>query len=365
MDVGLPRMRVPAAVTDGSGALRVAEIEIAQPGKGEVLVEIAAAGLCHTDIDSLTWGRPLVLGHEGAGRVRAVGPEVDLLVGTPIVLNWAIPCGSCFQCSAGRQSLCERRDDTDWQPPSPTLDDAPISRSFWLGTMTPLTVVRAEAVVPIHVDIAPRSACLIGCAGMTGYGSVVNAARVHAGTTVAVIGLGSVGLNVVQTARLAGARRVIAIGRSPSRLATARAFGATDEVAIVDADLRSAAKQVRELTGGRGADYAFECTGVPELATIPLVLVRHGGTAVQVSGNEVTVPVDLTLFEWDKTYLNPLYGQCRPREDIPRILDLYATGRFEIDALVSRIYSLDEIATAFSDLASGKIVKGIIDFDAT
>ena len=350
---------VAAAVTDGAGQLRVASIDISPPGRGEVAVELRGSGVCRTDLDSLRWGRPLALGHEGAGVVRDVGPDVDLAIGQPVVLNWAMPCGRCFQCSAGRQSLCERRDDPDRLPTRPVLDAMPIGRSFNLGTMSQLTVVPNQAVVPYSTHIPFPSASVVGCAVMTGYGSVVNAARVRAGSVVAVLGLGGVGLNVIQAARLAGARRIIALGRSEQRLEAARRFGATD-ILHITGDL--GIEQVRGLTDGRGADYAFECTGDPGLATAPLALVRNGGMAIQVSGNEVTLAVDLALFEWDKTYLTPLYGGCRPQFDIPVILDLYATGRLEIDALISVTYPLEAIADAFADMAAGRVIKAVIEF---
>lgn len=354
-------MHVLAALTDGAGDLRIGPIDVGPPGPGEVVVELRAAGVCRTDLDSLHWGRPMVLGHEGSGVVRSTGQGVDLAIGQPVILNWAMPCGRCFQCNLGRQTLCERRDDVNRLPAQPRVDGIPIARSFNLGTMSSITVVPIEAIVPISPTIPFASASLVGCAVMTGYGSVVNAAKVAVGSIVAVLGVGGVGLNVVQTARLAGALRVIAIARSDQRLEDARRFGATDLVRVTDG---AGVDQVRELTGGRGADYAFECTGDPNMATAPLALIRHGGTAVQVSGNEVTLPVDLALFEWDKTYITPLYGGCRPQIDIPTILDLYTAGRLEIDALISAMYPLDAVTDAFADLAAGRVTKAVIEFPA-
>jgi S-(hydroxymethyl)glutathione dehydrogenase/alcohol dehydrogenase len=166
----------------------------------------------------------------------------------------------------------------------------------------------------------------------------------------------------VQGARIAGAARIIAVDRQPSRLEMARGFGATHTVrsAPDDADLSAAATEVRLLTDGRGADYAFECTAVPELGAAPLAMVRHGGTAVQISGIEQEITIDMRLFEWDKSYLNPLYGKCNPTIDFPRIFRLYEKGDLRLDELVTRTYSLDELGRAFEDMHLGRNAKGVI-----
>jgi Zn-dependent alcohol dehydrogenase len=228
--------------------------------------------------------------------------------------------------------------------------------------MAEQTVVRREAVVPIPDSLAFASACLLGCAAMTGYGSVANVARVAAGSSVCVIGCGGVGLNVVQSARVRGASRIIAVDTSPSRLESARRFGATDLVAADarDAGLREAARAVIGMTEGRGADYAFECTGIPALAASPLAFVRHGGVAVQVSGTETEIPVDMELFEWNKTYINPLYGGCVPARDYPTLFRLYDSGQFLLDELVGRTYPLDDLAVAIEDMLSGRHTKGVL-----
>jgi S-(hydroxymethyl)glutathione dehydrogenase/alcohol dehydrogenase len=352
---------VSAAVTDGRGGLGIEQLSIDPPGEHEVAVEIRAAGVCRTDLESLRWGGHLVLGHEGAGVVRFVGAKVDLDVGQHVILNWAMPCASCYQCHSGRPWLCERRDDTDFLPATPRLNGRPIRRSFNLGTMCGLTVVPVQAVVPYEQDMPFGSAAVVGCAVMTGYGSVVNVAKVFPGSSVAVLGVGSVGLNVIQTARLAGARQVIALGRSPRRLKTAVQFGATD---VIDTSLGVEAEQVRAMTAGRGADFAFECTGDPSLAAVPLALIRNGGTALQVSGSETVESINLKWFEWDKTYIAPLYGNCRPQVDIPAILGLYAVRRLEIDALISASYPIDRVAAAFDDLEAGRVTKAVIEFPA-
>jgi Zn-dependent alcohol dehydrogenase len=206
----------------------------------------------------------------------------------------------------------------------------------------------------------------MGCCVMTGYGSVVNAARVEAGSSVAVIGAGAVGLCCVQSARIAGAGSIVAIDVNPTKLDFAKRFGATNTVLASrdDDGLIAAAKQVRALTpDARGCDYAFECTSVPALGAAPLAMVRNGGTAVQISGIEQRVPIDMELFEWDKTYINPLYGKCDPERDFPKLLRHYAKGELKLDEMVTGVYRLEDLPKAFEDMLAGKNAKAVLAFD--
>lgn len=363
-------MQERAAVGNGRGGFEVAPIEVGAPGPGEVRVRLRASGLCHTDWDSLRWGRPVVLGHEGAGVVEAVGAGVEKVApGDRVVLNWAIPCGHCPACANGDRNLCEafnpvvgpRRGGHAFE--GATLRDGrPLERSFHLGTLSTATVVRVEACVPLPPEVPWSSACIVGCGVMTGFGSVVNVARVPAGSTAVVLGAGGVGLNVVQGCRIAGAARIVAVDVRQARLEAARRFGATDVLRADAGDqgLRGAAAQVRDMLGGRGADYAFECTAVPALGAAPLAFVRNGGTAVQVSGIEQEIPFDMELFEWDKVYINPLYGKCRPEVDFPRIFALYQRGELLLDELVTRVYGLDEVRQAFDDLLACRSAKVVV-----
>jgi Zn-dependent alcohol dehydrogenase len=356
-----------AVISDGTGGFAVHEVEVGEPGPDEVLVELAASGVCHTDHDLCTGvPLPMILGHEGAGTVRAVGDEVGHVTpGDRVILTWAIGCGDCYQCTQGSRVLCETRGITPGghaRFDATTHDGNPVLRAFNLGTMSTATVVRQEAVVRLAADISFESACLLGCGVMTGYGSVVNAAQLEPGASAVVLGCGGVGLNVIQSARIAGADPVIAVDLTSDRLETARRFGATEtiEASADDVGLTAAAAAVRAMTGGRGADYAFACTGVPELAAAPLAMVRNGGTAIQVSGVEQEISVDMRLFEWDKTYLNPLYGQCRPEVDFPALFSLYEQGQLLLDELVTRTYALDDAAEAFDDLLAGRNARGVI-----
>lgn len=368
------RITSRAAIANGNGAFILSSTELSPPLGDELLVRIKAAGICHTDWDSLSWGKPLVLGHEGAGIVEAVGPDVhSFFPGDAVMLNWAVPCYQCFQCRHGNQHLCEKNSavtagnkisgghatftSTRWQ-------GQPIERSFSLGTMSEYALVRQAAAIKLTVPMPFSSAAIVGCGVMTGVGSVLNAAKVQPDSSVVVLGAGGVGLNVIQGARIAQAGMIIAIDVNAHRLQLALKYGATHliEANPEDQGLLAAAHQVKALTQGRGADYAFECTAIPELGVAPLAMVRHAGVAIQVSGVEKVIPVDMNLFEWDKIYLNPLYGQCQPQRDFPRLQQLYQSGQLLLEELVTRTYPLEELSAAFSDMHAGKNAKGVIVF---
>jgi S-(hydroxymethyl)glutathione dehydrogenase/alcohol dehydrogenase len=336
-----------------------------------VLVEIRASGVCHTDQQLTDEGFSGVIGHEGAGVVVEVGSDVTTVAaGDHVVTNWAIYCGTCPACLRGNESLCEVDSPViagfgghgHAAAAGTTLDGEPLLRAFHIGSLSTATLVRERAVVKIPSSVPFTSACIVGCGVVTGFCSVSNAAKVPAGASVVVIGCGGVGLNAVQAARIAKAGAVIAIDVNPARLELARQMGATDVIQADrdDAGLLGAAEDVKKLTDGRGADFAFECTAVPALGAAPLAMVRHGGMAVQVSGIEQDLTIDMRLFEWDKTYLNPLYGQCRPSVDLRRLIDLYCTGELLLDELVPRTYSLDQVGEAINDMLSGANGKCVV-----
>jgi Zn-dependent alcohol dehydrogenase len=368
------RMQAQAAIADGKGQFTLEHIDVGEPIGDEVLIEIKAAGICHTDLASLNWKRPLVMGHEGAGVVRAIGPQVrHVRPGDSVVLNWAIPCGACFQCRRGDTVLCEdskpayvmERSNAHSHPEGTMLHSRPVDRSFNLGTLSSLALVRAAAVTPLPKEIPFTSACIVGCGVMTGFGSVVNVAKVAVGSSVAVIGCGGVGLNVIQGARLSGADKIIAVDSRESSLAQARKFGATHSLVSDSSDheFERLSRTVRQLTDGRGADYAFEATSVPALAFAPLRLVRNGGMALQVSGINDPVTVPMPWFMWNKTYITPLYGGCSPVRDFPRIFQHYQRGELKLDELVTRTYRLKELGQALDDMLAGRNAKGVIVFD--
>lgn len=366
-----------AAITDGKGHFSIQHIEVGEPQGDEVLVQIRAAGVCHTDWDSQSWGKPMILGHEGAGVVLAVGDAVQSLkIGDNVLLNWAIPCYSCFQCQEGNQHICEHNNEVPGGEQvsrgharfeSTTCGGEPIERSFRLGTMSELTLVREAACVIMEVEMPFPSAAIVGCGVMTGFGSVMNVAKVQAGRSVVVLGTGGVGLNVIQGARIAGAHKIIAIDINPARLDMAREYGATHTILAekTDTGLLNAAETVKTMTDGRGADYAFECTAIPALGAAPLAMVRNAGMAVQVSGIEQDITMDMRLFEWDKIYVNPLYGKSRPQIDFRILQNLYAKGDLILDQMVTRTYDLEHLADAFADMHAGKNAKGVIVFPHT
>jgi len=362
-----------ALVSDGKGQYELRKIHLGEPYDDELTVKIKAAGICHTDWDSIqTWNRPFIVGHEGAGIVTQVGKGVTRAqIGDHVLLNWAIHCGHCFQCRRGNIHICAKCSPVAGDGSgghahegATTLGGTPIERSFHLGTMSESTLVKEGAVVKIPEQVPFESAAIVGCGVMTGFGSVVNVARVAAGSSVCVIGCGGVGLNVIQAARVCGASKIIAIDIADERLNTAIRFGATHGVRSNNSDSRltQVGRDVRQITGTDGVDYAFECTAIPELGAAPLALVRNAGTAVQVSGIEQEIPFDCSLFEWDKTYINPLYGQCDPVRDVKKIMDLYEAELLQLDELVTKTYLPQDVQQAFSDLLSGRLAKGVIKF---
>jgi len=361
-----------AAIADGKGSFSIEEVTIEEPQKDEVLVKMKAAGICHTDWDSLSWGKPIILGHEGAGVVERVGPEVkSIKKGDSVILNWAIPCYTCFQCMEGNQHICENNSavtaGNGFAGGHATLESTryngqSIERSFALGTMAEFSLVREAACVKINADVPMESAAIVSCGVMTGYGSVVNVAKVKPASSVVVIGTGGVGLNVIQGAKVSGATKIIAIDINEERLELARQFGATHLILAEknDTQLNRCTEQVKMLCNVRGADYAFECTAIPALGAAPLAMIRNAGTAVQVSGIEQEITIDMNLFEWDKIYINPLYGKCRPHIDFPKIIELYKNGQLKLDEMVSRTYPLTELNQAFKDMHAGINAKGVI-----
>jgi len=367
-------MQAQAAIADGKGQFSLETIEVGNPVGDEVLVEIKAAGICHTDHASLNWKRPLVMGHEGAGIIRAIGPQVShVKPGDLVVLNWVIPCGACCQCQRGEPVLCEEskpayvmeRSKAHAHADGTTWKGIPVDRSFNIGTLSTLTLVRAAAVTLLPPGVPFPSACIVGCGVMTGFGSAINVAKVIPSSSVVVIGCGGVGLNIIQGARLNQAGRIIAVDSRETSLQQARRFGATHTLLSDPADQQfdSLAQQVKTLTAGRGADYAFEATAVPALGFAPLRLVRNGGVALQVSGINEPVTVPMPWFMWNKQYVTPLYGGCSPSRDFPRIFEHYLRGELKLDELVTRTYPLTNLDQAMQDMLTGRNAKGVIVFD--
>lgn len=365
-----------SAIATGDGKFIIGAITIAEPKADEVVIRIKAAGLCHTDYDSLRWGKPIILGHEGAGIVEKKGSAVtNLKIGDKVILNWATPCMKCFQCLSGNQHICENNSPVTaggngYTPGHAHLEGSlwngkPIERSFNIGTIAEYALVKESACVTLDSEMPMSSAALISCGVMTGFGSVVNTAKVTTGSTVVILGTGGVGLNVIQGAKISGASKIIGIDINPKRLAMAKQFGATHTILADknDVGLLNTAEKVKTMTAGRGADYAFECTAIPNLGAAPLAMIRNAGTAIQVSGIEEKVTIDMSLFEWDKVYINPLYGKCCPQVDFPKLVSLYEKGDLLLDEMITQTYPIEDLQRALNDMLSGKNAKGVIVFD--
>lgn len=365
-----------SCIAKGDGTFTIDETILSAPHGDEVIIKMKAAGICHTDYDSLSWGKSIVMGHEGAGEVVKVGSEItDLHEGDHVILNWATPCGHCLQCGLGNQHICDNNSPVvagrnGYTPGHAHLEATrwngkAIERSFNLGTLSEYAIVKRSAVVKNESKINNFSAAsIISCGVMTGYGSVVNAAKLQEGSSAVVLGCGGVGLNVINACKIAGANQIIAVDVKENKLTMAKEFGATHTILADKSDrlLYDVAKKIKTLLGGQGADYAFECTAIPELGAAPLAMVRNAGTAVQVSGIEQEITIDMRLFEWDKIYINPLYGKCNPQVDFPKLYKLYQSGELRLNAMITQEYTLDEMQTALDDLRLGKNAKGVIVF---
>ncbi|HET8645814.1 MAG TPA: Zn-dependent alcohol dehydrogenase [Vicinamibacteria bacterium] len=350
---------------------RVEEVELEGPRAGEVQVRVAAAGVCHSDWSVITGAMPArlpcVIGHEGAGTVEETGAGVEhVRPGDRVVLSWVTQCGQCFYCRAGEPHLCAvgARVNQHFRMPDGSTrlrqGGTELQAFSALGAMAERVVAPARAVVRLDEPIPLRTAALVGCAVTTGVGAVLNTAAVRPGSTVAVFGVGGVGLNVLQGAVLAGAERIVAVDMSAARLALARTFGATD---VLDAAATDVPARIRDLTGGRGADYAFDAAGRKASIETAYESVRRGGTCVVIGigarGEEVSLNAYL-LPVMGKRLLGCWYGSADVHRDVPRLLALHRQGRLKLDELVGRTYALAEVGQAFADLESGRAGRGLV-----
>jgi S-(hydroxymethyl)glutathione dehydrogenase/alcohol dehydrogenase len=328
-----------------------------------VRVRIAATGVCHSDLSlargTLRQAMPVVLGPESAGTVVAVGEGVTRAsVGDRVVLCWAPPCGECWFCAEGEPWLCERSSDAAAAPYA-QWDGQDLYPGLSTAGFAEETVVSARAVLPVPDGVPLEHAALVGCAVMTGVGAVLNTAKVRAGQSVLVVGLGGVGLSVVQGARLAEAGQVIVVDRSPDKLALAQTMGATD---VLEAG-GELAKQVRALTGKRGVDHAFDCVGLAETIRNAWGSTRRGGktTIVGIGGKDQQVTFSaLELFHFARTITGCVYGSTDPMRDIPKILGYAAEGRLDLAGLISSTIGLDGIDGAFADMEKGVGARAVV-----
>jgi S-(hydroxymethyl)mycothiol dehydrogenase len=360
-------IRASAVIVRSAGApAAVEEIIIDPPGPGEVLIQIAASGICHTDLHAKlgAFGRefPYLLGHEATGVVVTQGPGVTRpSVGETVVVTWRAPCGSCRFCTTGRPVRCERPQVA--APRMRTTDGQTLGRVLGVGSFATHTVVAAAQAVPIPAELAAHATCLIGCCVATGVGAVLWCARPQPGAVVAVFGCGAVGASVIMGARLAQARRIIAVDLAAGRLEAARGFGATD-VVVGGPD---AVKAVRGLSGG-GVELAFEAVGLPETLAQALGAVEVGGTAVligvPVPGATLSYPM-VKLFHGRQQLLTTWGGDALPARDFPLLAEWYRRGALDLDGLVSKRVGLGDVEAAFADMQRGEGLRQVIVPEAT
>ena len=355
-----------------SRPLDIVAVDLTPPGRGEVLVAIKAAGLCHSDLSVINGDRPrplpMALGHEAAGVIEAVGDGVDdLAPGDHVVTVFMANCGHCLPCAEGRPALCEPGAAANGAGELVgggsrlCSDGAPIHHHLGVSAFAERAVMSRRSVVRIDGDIPFVEAALFGCAVLTGVGAVVNTARLGLGASAAVIGLGGVGLAALLGARAAGAARIVAVDLSPEKLALAAELGATD---IVDARDPDCAAQVRALSGG-GVDFAFEMAGSIGALGNAVEMTRRGGLTVTAGlpPPGAALPVDIVRLVGEERTLKGSYmGSCVPARDIPRFIQLYREGRLPVDRLLSGTLSLDEINTGFDRLQDGSAVRQVVLF---
>ncbi|MFP4512333.1 MAG: Zn-dependent alcohol dehydrogenase [Acidimicrobiales bacterium] len=351
------------------GSLQIEDIDIASPGPREVLIEVAAAGLCHSDLHFIE-GKyphmtPTVLGHESAGVVRAVGDQVTYVQpGDHVITCLSVYCGNCENCLTGHLSICSSKASTDrgsGDAPRLSRGDEPVHQFLRMSSFAEQMLVHEHGVVKVRDDMPLDRAALIGCGVTTGLGAVFNTAKVEPGTTVAVIGCGGIGLNAVQGARIAGASRIIAIDMLDEKLELATQFGATD---VVNAGEQDPVKAVQDLTGG-GVHYSFEAIGLKLAAEQAFNMLRGGGTATVIGMIPVGQNLELpgVSFLGERKIQGSNMGSNRFRVDMPRYVDLYLDGRLKLDELVSARIVLDEVNDGFEAMKQGSIARSVITFD--
>jgi S-(hydroxymethyl)glutathione dehydrogenase/alcohol dehydrogenase len=357
-----------AVVVHELNRMSVEQVELDAPKADEVKVRMAAVGVCHSDLSvvngTVPHPLPVVLGHEGAGVVEAVGAGVThVKPGDHVVMSFVPNCGRCFHCVRNEAFLC-RATRGGMMVDGTTrlrLGDKPLTAFCSLGNMAEYVVCPSISVVPIAADVPLRVAALIGCGVATGVGAAINTAKVTAGSTVAVYGCGGIGLSVIQGARIAGAARIIAVDVSDEKLAMAKRFGATDVVQAAQGP-----KALIALTDGIGVDYAFEAIGKGEVVEAALSATRRGGHAVAIGIGKLTDTIKLNALGFPamaKTLSGCMFGSCNPKYDFPRLLDLYRAGRLDLEGMVSKTYSIDDAPKAFEDLEKGSNARGVIAFD--
>jgi S-(hydroxymethyl)glutathione dehydrogenase/alcohol dehydrogenase len=347
--------------------LEVREVELRPMTASDARVRIAGVGVCHSDLSmvngTLSPSYPLVLGHEAAGVVAEVGDEVtDVAVGDHVVLNWAVPCRTCWFCTRGEPWLCASIEGMTGTPGGALADGTPFEACLGLGAMAEEVVVPAAAVVRIPDDVPLEDAALLGCAILTGVGAALNAAHVQPGESVLVLGLGGIGLAAVAGARIGGAARIVAVDTAASKEPLARAAGATDFL-LADPTL---GRQLRAMTDGRGVDAALECVGSAGTIRQAWTSVRRGGTCVIVGVGPKDQQVTfnpLELFHFSRTLVSSIYGNSDPAHDIPALVEHLRAGRLDLASMVTDRIDLAGIPAAFERMKGGEGGRTLVVFD--
>ncbi len=367
-------MKFDAAVlTKTGGPLEIRTVQMTGLKPGDVLVRIMASGLCHTDLEAIQ-GRlnlplPLIPGHEGAGIVEAVAPDVtSVKPGDHVVCSWNPYCGHCFYCDEGQPILCESR--TTNEPKGflldgsnrLSLDGENLYHYSMVCSHAQYCVVPESGAVVLPKEIPFDCACLLGCGVMTGVGAVIRRARVRAGTSVAVLGCGALGLNVIQGARMAGAEKIFAIDVLDGKLQKALDFGATH---IVNANMVDSVDAVKSETSGRGADYCFEAAGIDHTLQVSLDVTRPGGDVILLGKTEVNkeIPIRWGSLMPERVITRSSYGGGRPKIDFPFLANAYLQGRLMLDELIDKRIKLEDINQGFEYLASGWLIRAVIEME--
>ncbi len=354
-----------ALYTGDAGMLAIEELTPNPPGPRDVVVEIGASGVCHSDLSLMRGYVPLppgmVLGHEAAGRVVEVGAKVSRVKkGDRVVASFVPSCGACWYCLREQSELCDRENEITMQARGTRPGGGMYMCMTGLGTFADVMTVDEASVVKVETQLADAQLALISCGVTTGVGAALNTAKVRPGATVAVLGCGGVGQAVIQGARIAGASRIIAVDPQQLKRDVALTLGATDAVDPAKGD---AVAQVQALTGGRGADYAFEVIGLPETMQTAYRLARRGGEVIIVGMARFDAQFQLPafgIFFEQKTVKGCKYGSAQVRRDFPRFIELIEAGRFDISKMVSRTLKLDAINEAFRAMEAGEVIRTVI-----
>jgi len=355
---------VRGVVAGGKGEpVSVVTVLVPDPGPGEAVVRVEACGVCHTDLHyrdgGITDDFPFLLGHEAAGRVESVGPDVTAVApGDFVVLNWRAVCGQCRACARGRPQYCFATHNATQR--MRLENGTPLSPALGIGAFAERTLVAAGQCTKVDPSARPEAVGLLGCGVMAGLGAALHTGEVTIGDSVAVFGCGGVGCAAVAGARLAGADTIVGIDVDPRKLELARQFGATH---VVDSSNEDPVERVRQLTGGHGADVCIEAVGHPSVLEQAFFARDLAGTLVQVGVPTPDMRIDLPMIEFFGRggRLKPSwYGDCLPSRDFPLLVDLYLQGRLDLDRFVSETIALDDVEEAFARMQRGEVLRSVV-----